>query len=402
MQTGIVELLLLDSVQDFIFQNEGLDTRDFVLRGRAVSGISPSLIAAQIAGRKKSRTKLPEYYSTRGVIYPPTLNLEQSSSSVTARFKIENALESVRRNNLAIDLTGGFGVDTLFLSQKFSRVIYVEPNAELLAIARHNHQTLQATNIHHVAMTAEEFMASLQDSADVVFIDPSRRTEHNKVAGLRDSLPDVTRLQSGIHAKAGFLLVKASPLLDIKAALKDLTNVSDVFVLSVDNDCKELLFLAQRSEENPPKIHAVNIENRIRETFSFTYREESEATPSYSQPLRYLYEPNVSILKAGAFKLVALRFGLAKLDPHSHLYTSSEVIIDFPGRVFQLQAEVQAASRAIHQLFPEQKANVIARNYPLTVDEIRSRYKIKDGGEGYLIATRAGNKHLMLAAKRLK
>lgn len=391
----------MDSMQEFIIDNESVDIRDFVLRNREINGVPSPVIADQIAGRKKSKTKLPDFYSTRGIIYPPAGNLEQSSSSLTAGFKTETVLAD-SGNALAIDLTGGFGVDTFFLSRKFSRVIYVEPNEELLSIARHNHQLLHATNIEYFAQTAEQFSASFTGSADVIFIDPSRRVEQKKIVGLRDSLPDITSLQHALLRMTRFLLVKASPLLDIKSALTELASVSDVFVLSVDNDCKELLFLARKGFANSPTIHGVNIDNRGSQNFFFHYEEEAKAAPAFSQPLHYLYEPNVSILKAGAFKVVAERFMLSKLDQHSHLYTSHEVNVDFPGRIFQVGGIIEADAKAVKRQFPLGKANVIARNYPMSVDEIRARLKIKEGGDEYLIATKSGNKRLLIAAKRLK
>lgn len=402
MQHYRPDLLLSPSVQDFIVLNENIDLREFVLRRGEVGGVPSSLIADQISGRKKSKEKIPEYYNSKGIIYPRPQNLEQASSSFTARFKADVLLKSVGQKNTVVDLTGGFGIDTFFLSNKFSRVVYVEPDVDLLAIAKHNHSVLGASNIEHFELTAEEFVESKDGNVDAILIDPSRRINTQKVSGLKDSVPDVVALQNFLFARTEVVLVKASPLLDITAALKELRFVSEVYVVSVKNDCKELLFLGKRGSTGSPVVHAINMSTDGLQDFSFQLDEEKSAIPMTSDPLLYLYEPNVSILKAGAFKLVACRFNLSKLAVSSHIYTSAEIHQDFPGRIFKVDSVLNDAGKSFRESFPDRKANIIARNYPLSVAGLRSRYKLVEGGERYLIATTSEKKRFLLAATRLK
>lgn len=402
MQDYQHNLLLSPAVQTFIAENEGVDLRLFVLQNSEIGGVPSSIIADQIAGRKKSKEKIPEYYHASGIIYPMSINLEQASSSWTARFKTEVALESVSENGTVLDLTGGFGVDSYFLSRRFSHVIYVEPDAGLLSIAKHNHLVLGATNIEHHESTAEALINSTNLQFDAIFIDPSRRVNTQKVSGLKNSVPDIVAMQHSLYAKSDVLLIKASPLLDITAALKELDFICDVYVLSIDNDCKELLFSGRRGSRASPFIRTVNTSRNESQEFSFYLEEEKRAVPVISEPMLYLYESNVSILKAGAFKLIASRFKLAKLAANSHLYTSDEVHHDFPGRIFRIDTILPGALKTLQHEFPDRKANIIARNYPLSVAELKSRYKMIEGGERYLIATSSQKRRFLLAATRLK
>lgn len=394
--------LSADAIQHFVITHEHDDERKWVLKSKLIEGVPSSLVANQIVGRRKARTKLPQWYQTKGVVYPPSLNLEQSSSEATALLKqhIVKAIFSDRKNSGA-DLTGGFGVDSFFLSTIFAEFHYVEPDINVLSLAQHNHGVLENSSIQYHQQTAEDFLQTAS-SLDFAFIDPSRRNESQKVFKLSDCVPDVVSLQQTLLEKAKTVLIKCSPMLDIQQGLADLKNVKKIRVVSVSNECKEILFLLERDAKDEPIIEAIELSTRgeVKETFSFRLSEEQKATSSFSEPQEYLYEPNAAIMKAGAFKLVGEKLGVSKIDQHTHLYTSDSLVNDFPGRVFKMLKS--NASESDFKLLPDRKANVITRNYPLSVEVLKKKLKIKDGGEHYIIGYSQANKKFTSLATRVK
>lgn len=398
----MIDLLIRKEVQDFIFTHEHEDEKKLVLKHRMILDVPSSVIAEQIIGRRKAKTKLPLYYNTRSIVYPPGLNLEQSSSEKTAMFKA-NLLKSMLGTNKTIaDLTGGFGIDSFFMSKVCKEAIYAEPNNSLLQFAKHNHSTLGDTNIQYHNTTAEKFLSSFSGKVDCIFIDPSRRNKASqKVFKLSDCEPDVPGLLSEIFQRSNCLLVKTSPLLDIQQGIKELKHVEKVWVLSVDNECKELLFFCRKGFVGEPRLIAVNMQDG-HEDFEFCLSEEKNTLSKSSDPLTYLYEPNASILKAGAFKSVGERFSLFKLHPSTHLYTSTELIQNFPGRIFKIIRAVKPNPKTLLEVFPDGKANVITRNYPLTPEELKRKTKLKDGGENYLLGFTGPSERYLVAAERIK
>lgn len=394
--------LLQPEVQQFILEHEQDDERTLVLQKREILGIPSSIIAEQIAGRRKAKTKLPLYYNTLNIVYPPGLNLEQSSSEKTAAFKA-NTLESILADKkILVDLTGGLGVDSYFMSRVFQRVIHVEPSSSLHEITQHNHKVLKAENIIYKNSTAEDFLKMQSGKVDCIFIDPSRRDKSNqKVIRLSDCEPDVPALLSEIFEKTNYLFIKTSPLLDVQQGIKELQHVKKVWVVSVDNECKELLFLCQKNYSGSPDIVAVNLAGSQQEEFSFTLEEEKNTQSEFSEPLNYLYEPNASVLKSGAFKLIGKNFSLQKLHPSTHLYTSNVLVQSFPGRIFKIIQSVKADPKTLHEVFPEGKANILTRNYPLSSDELKKKTKLKDGGARYLIGCSGQRQKYLLAAERI-
>lgn len=390
-------------IQRFIRDHEDEDEKALVLRYKSILGVPSRLIAEQIASRRKAKTKLPTWYKTSGIIFPPGINVEQTSSEITAGFKYEvlkdimdSAIES------AVDLTGGFGTDSYFLSQLFSKVDYVDLDETLVEIARHNHRTLTAVNILHHQSTAENFLEEMDYSPDLIFIDPSRRTKNRKVISFAASEPKVIELQSRIFQKSKHLLIKASPLLDIKLGIKELKFVKYVFVVAVSNEVKELLFFAERDFSGEPHIRTINIIGHAREEFCFHYSEEAGVEPVFHDPQTWLYEPNAAILKAGAFKLLTGKFQFAKIHPSTHFYTSDSLVSDFPGRIFKLGPSLKMDPRDLVKVFPNGKANVITRNFPMTAEDLKRKSKLKDGGELYLLAFSGRTKKHLYQASRVK
>jgi hypothetical protein len=397
----MIELLLQPHVREFILAHEEDDDRVLLLKHKTLFNLPAYIIANQLVGRRKAKTKIPLYYNTNNIVFPPGLNLEQSSSEETALFKSSILAEVFTEKSSLLDLTGGFGIDSLFFSKVFNAVTYCDPNVELLEYARHNHITLGVHNIQYNATSAEHFLESTIQHFDCVFIDPSRRTTSNqKVFRLTDCEPDCVALLPKIFEHTNMALIKTSPLLDIQLGIKELAHVKHVWVVSVDNECKELLFLCEKNYALECRITAINL-SKEQEEFSFMFSEERKYQAQLSNPLQYLYEPNAAILKAGAFKSIANRFSLKKLHPSTHLYTSSSLIEHFPGRVFQLKKIIKADSKAALQALPEGKANVLTRNYPLSPDELKKKLKLQDGGGQYLIGCSGEKDKFLVVAGRI-
>lgn len=400
----MISKLLSNDVQSFLTDHYLSDPQQLLLKYRTISGLPASIIVDQLTGRRKAEERLPTWHSNKNIIYPPAVNLEQSSSEKSALVKVD-LLESHMgdlRGKILLDLTGGFGVDSYFFSKAFKHVHVVEPNGELLQITRHNHRELDSHNISYYNMSAESFLKSSPlKSADVIFLDPSRRIiGDKKVYSLSESLPSVVALQPALLELSANLLIKTSPLLDIQVGLNELEFVKHVYITSVNNDCKEVLFFSERNFKSEPTITAINI-NDMDENFSFRLSEERTAENQYSDPLDFIYEPNASLLKSGAFKILGAAFNLHKLHPNTHLYTSQTFNNHFPGRVFQIET-IARPNEKLTELFEGGKVNIFTRNYPLTVDAIRKKYRLKDGGEKYLIACTGIKKKFLLIAKRVR
>jgi hypothetical protein len=396
MTNELISKLSGQKVQAFIVSHERDDVRDFLLKNGAVDGVPAAWIAWQIQGRQKSKDKLPSWYQTPGIIYPPTVNLEQCSSEATARYK-----QSLLRRHHAVDLTGGFGVDSYYISRAFTQIDYVEPDETLFLLARNNHQLLSASTIRHHHSDAETFLKSTEETYDLAYIDPSRRHGARKVSRLADCSPDVTALKNVLLRRARTVLIKCSPLLDLRQAYRELGNVSQFIVLAVENEVRELLILMTNDHVGEPTIHAVNLDREGEPAaFAFTWEYEKKAFATYGPVRQLLYEPNAAILKAGAFKLVSQRFGLDKLAPQSHWYTSDEKKDEFPGRIFRVIEQV-SLNKKLRDHFPDRAVNIISRNHPLSVDEIRKKTDLAEGGNEYLICT-TSNKPIVLRALRVR
>ena len=334
MDQQTIDRISTPEVQRFIRDHENDDVKSLVLKHKTILDLPSSVIADQISGRRKAKEKIPAFYSSE-VIYPPGINLEQSSSEQTAIFKAKILMRAVPLCKRLVDLTGGFGVDSFFLSKIFKAVQYLEPNLPLLEIVRRNHNLLGAFNIAHRNVTAEKFLSS-PDEASAIFIDPSRRNENKKVFAFSDCEPNIVSLQNEVYKSTTILLVKASPMLDLKLGIQELQFVHQVFVVSADNEVKELLFLCKKDFSQEPAIHAVNLKNNDSASFFFTFSQETSAQSRFSDPKTFLYEPYSSILKAGAFKSIGQAYNLEKIQINTHLYTSEQLITEFPGRIFEI------------------------------------------------------------------
>jgi len=378
-------------VQNFI-KSYNNDVTDLAFSGSPFKDVSTKELIQQIESHKKAEKKLPIWFQSDQIYYPPKLNLEQTSSEITAKYK-----SAIIKGETIADLTGGFGVDSYEFSKAFESVDHFEQNKSLSEIAAHNFSTLKKTNIN--CFQGDGIQLIKNSSYDVIYIDPSRRHESKgKVFFLRDCEPNVSKHLDYLLERCNTLMVKTSPMLDITAGLDELKQVSEIHIVAVNNEVKELLWIISESESLPTIIKTINIKKEGTETFNFNLNEKSET--KYTLPEAFLYEPNAAILKAGAFQLLSEAYKINKLHQHSHLFTSKE-LIDFPGRTFKIEQVVPYSKKEIRNALTFSKANVSIRNFPESVENIRKRWKIKSGGNKYLFFTtnKDNNKVLLVCSK---
>ncbi|MEM9143925.1 MAG: class I SAM-dependent methyltransferase, partial [Bacteroidota bacterium] len=352
--------LLHPEVQEFISQNLKTDIPSLLLGKPPFDGISNKALAQQIVSKNKAKTKLPTWFGTAGIYYPPKQNLEQSSSERTAQYKAS----LVSGGSLA-DLTGGFGVDSYFFSKAIQEVHHCEWQQELSGIAQHNFKVLGGPITPHV----EDGLAFLRRTTqlfDWIYVDPSRRdNRHNRVFLLADCEPNVPQHLDFLFSKADRILLKTSPLLDISAGTRELQGIKEIHIVAVHNEVKELLWVLEANFSGAIQIKTRNYGKTEVEQFDFSQTELTLLKTDFSEPKAYLYEPNAAILKSGAFDLVTSRHGVHKLHVHTHLYTSDQ-LLPFPGRQFQI-VQTLPYSKRITKALGLEKANVAVRNFPETV-----------------------------------
>ena len=369
----------------FIEENARADVRSLALQAKKYPQVDMAMAVVQIAGRQIAEAKVPSWYRTEGLLYPKHLSMEQCSSEVTAIYKA-----GLVEGETFADLTGGFGIDCSFLSRKFKKADYVERQAELCELAEHNFPLLGLDiDVHNE--DGVEYLKQMQP-VDCLFLDPARRDGHGgKTVAISDCEPDVSALEDLLVEKARTVMVKLSPMLDLSLALNTLKHVREAHVVSVNNECKELLLILQKaSASSCVSIHCEHILNTC-EHQHFVFTQEQERTsdcPLANDVEAYLYEPNASILKAGAYRSLAQSYPVKKLHPSSHLYVSSHLIEDFPGRRFHVE-EVSGFGKKELKPFLQgmEKANLTIRNFPSSVADLRKRLKLKEGGDIYLFAT---------------
>ena len=433
------------ATQDFIRQHQDDDVRQLAFLGSKYPEVDMPFALDQIRGRKMARVKLPRWASLEGIIYPPHISMEQCSSESTALYKAELAarllslpasssgIEMKAENEIEfVDLTGGFGVDFSYIAARLGvKSMYVERLAHLCEAAKENFERLGLKNaivkngdgieVLHSFLPKKDDAASADDSLGIIydqplsllktklglkliFIDPARRDDAgNKVVSLKDCTPDVTVLQEEMLSKADYVIIKLSPMLDWHRAISELSHVREVHIISVNNECKELLLVLsarnmgdmEASSADGEVKHAGNLRIYcVNDAQSFVCDESDMETspvkiaPSTFEEMQYLYEPNASLMKAGCFCVLSERYGARMLSKNSHLFVSREPIAAFPGRSFRIIAISSFNKKELKRhLSGITKANIATRNFPLSVAELRKRLKLKDGGETYIFAT---------------
>ncbi len=381
-----IDEILNTEIQKFIFENTSLDTSKLALKKNPFPQIEFKIILYQIESRTKSKDKLPTWFNGKNIIYPSKISIEQTSSETTAKYKSE----IVSGENL-IDLTGGFGIDDYYFSKKIDTIVHCEINPELSEIVSHNFKQLRALNINCIEGDSLKTLEQLNQKFSWIYIDPSRRNDaKGKVFMLKDCLPNVPDLQDTYFEYSDNILIKTAPILDISAGLQELKNVKQIHIVAVDNEVKELLWVIEKDYNDGIEIKTINLKKESKELFNFQMN--SENITNYDFPKRYLYEPNGAIMKSGGFYQISNFFQVNKLHKHSHLYTSNN-LIDFPGRVFEIQKTTNYSKKEMIENFSNQKMNITTRNFPDTVENIRKKWKIKDGGNQYCFFTTDKNEN---------
>lgn len=375
--------ILIQTVQDYINANLNIDLHRLLLKKSPFSEVSMQEIVQQIKGKQVAQKKFP-FLLQEGIIFPPQLNLEQSSSEKTAVYK-----SCLLKGKKFIDLTSGFGIDAYYLSQNFEEITLIEQNPDLIEIVEHNWGVLgkKATFINQ---KLEEFLDQNQEYYDVVYLDPARRDDQkNKVFLLEDLSPDILEIQEKLLSISKQVLIKLSPLIDLAYLVSILPGVFRIDIIALKNDVKEVVVFLSKEKASEIICNCVNLESG-ENTFTFLFGAEENAHAEYSEPERFIYIPNNSILKAGVFNLIAERFDIKKFHPNTHFYTSNERKADFPGRILEMKV---IDSKQIEK---KGQFNIISKNYPLKPEEIKKKYQLKDGGNEYLIFTQSKKGKIIL------
>jgi len=387
--------LLQPEIQDFINESLNVNFSKLALQKNPFPEIAWSDILTQLGCKIKAKDKLPTWFNCENILYPSKISLEQTSSEITAKYKA-NLVEG----KTLIDLTGGFGIDDYYFSKKINRVIHCELKNELSEIVDYNFSKLKVPNIECINNDSTIVLKDLNQQFDWIYIDPSRRNDaKGKVFMLKDCLPNVYENLDFYFSFSKNILIKTAPILDISAGLLELKNVKEIHIVAVNNEVKELLWLIEKGFDKDVIIKTININKDVEEKFDFNLNQLPENN-LYSLPQKYLYEPNSAILKSGAFDLIPSKFNLEKLHQHSHLYTSAN-LHEFTGRRFEIKNCFEYNKKEMRQFLEHAKANITTRNFPETVEHIRKKWKIKDGGDVYTFFTTDmnNNKIVLICAK---
>ena len=444
--------MLNEATRQFVCQHGDDDVRRLALQAHATPDVDLPMALDQIRGRQTARQKLPSWAAIDGIVYPPHLSMEQCSSEQTAQYKAQLlarllqsdfSIESAKNAHF-IDLTGGFGVDFVAMAQAVSifseqenfssqddhqnRFVYVERNEHLCDLARHNFPLLGLPNVEIVCDTAENFLENPPSlhtprssfllprktntehlTPTIIFLDPARRDAHGqRTYALADCTPNVLELRDELFKIADFIVLKLSPMLDWHRTVEELKTVSEVHIVSVANECKELLLVIQKKAQKT-RIFCVNDQQR----FSYEVENNEKTVPCIAETAslsekKHLYNPNSSVMKSGRFAELCNHFHLAALAPNSHLFVSTDEsepsdakIDDFPGKIFQISAISSMNKRDLREnLQGIDRANIATRNFPMKPEELRRRLKIKEGGDNYIFATTLANgKHVLIVCK---
>ena len=356
--------------QDFINNNLNTDSSTLLFKKHDGLSLDIKVLIEQIEAKKRCQKKLPSWFETSNIYYPNKLNIEQTSSEITAKYKA-----NLISGNSIIDLTGGFGVDSFYFSKHFKSVIHCEINKELSQLVSHNYKQLGAEHIQTIAKDGLTF--------------------------LKDCLPNVPEHLHVLFEHSNNLMIKTSPLLDLSVGLKELKHVKTIHVVAVNNEVKELLWMLEKEMHTEDvQIETINIKNKDNQYFGFRFQDETKAQSKWSLPHNFLYEPNAAILKSGGFHSVSKQFQLKKLHQHSHLYTSND-LMEFPGRRFKIE-DILPFNKKAFKKAAIAKANITTRNFPESVDSIRKKLNLKDGGNTYIFATtNLENEKILIVCSKL-
>lgn len=383
-----MDLRILNAeIQAFINNNIGKSISKLALQKNPFQDVDWISVLNQIEAKTKAKDKLPNWFSTKNIIYPSKISVEQTSSEKTAAFKA-----SIVSGKSLIDLTGGFGVDDFYFAKKIENVAHCEINTALSNLVKHNFEQLNVLNITCYSGDSLDTLNTLKTKWDWIYVDPSRRNDaKGKVFMLKDCLPNVPENLDFYFQNSDAVLIKTAPLLDITAGLSELKNVKNIYIIAVENEVKELLWELHKDYHRNVSIKTANIVKDKTESFDFVLNEDVKF-PNFSLPQKYLYEPNSAIMKSGGFDEISTFYNLNKLHKHSHLYTSMK-LTSFPGRIFEITNTFFYNKTEMKNYLEKSQANITTRNFPDSVESIRKKWKIKDGGNIYCFFTTDENNH---------
>ncbi len=384
--------ILTPEFQDYLKKIENEDFKSIGLKKSPFSTISSAEIAQQLKGLQVAKHKFPTLYSTKNTFFPPSINLEQASSEATAQYK-----STLVNGNSLIDLTAGFGIDTIAFAKSFKKVFHIEQNQDLSKIVQYNASIL-ATNLETYTGTFQSFFEeNPTQKFDVIYLDPARRNSSGRKFILEDLEPNILEWIPVFFEKSDKIMIKLSPLLDITSTLQQIENITEIHIVALKNEVKDFLLILDKNHTTKnPLIKAVNLESN-QSDFEFLYEDEHFSNAKYGAIQHYIYEPNVAILKTGAFKLLSEKFNLNKLHQNTHLYTSDHIIKAFPGKIYQVDQIIENPKKEILKL----KANLLVKNYNQPIDVIKKKFKIIDGGGTTLIFTQSINGFHILKTSRI-
>ena len=391
-----------EATQAFVADHRADDVRLLAFMADKYPEVDMPWALQQIAGWQMARRKLPSWAAVEGMVYPPHLSMEQCSSEQTAKMKTNLPFQTDK--GLLIDLTGGFGVDFSFMAQDFKRAVYVERQEDLCAIARHNFHLLGLNQAEVVCGDGVEYLHQMQEHANVIYLDPARRNEHgSKTYAISDCMPDVVALREELLKKADFIVVKLSPMLDWREAVRQLpAQYTEVRIVSTGGECKELLLVLSDKMNGPLRLVCINDDELF--VVDNLGKRMSIINCQLSIVNNYLYEPNASIMKAGCFAELCERFDVKAIAENSHLFVSPDFIENFPGRKFQITSISSMNKKSLRQtLQGVDRANISVRNFPLSAEQLRQRLHLKDGGEIYIFgSTTHKGDHILLVCRKTK
>ena len=372
--------ILNTEIQDFIDNSLQANISKLALSKNPFPEIDWKEIINQIVSKNKSKSKLTTWFTTEGIYFPPSISIEQTSSEITAKYKTD-----LLTGKSIIDLTGGFGVDCYYFSKKFEKVVHCEKNVELSEIVKHNYKKLKVDNIECKAQNSTEVLTDSDTNFDWIYIDPSRRSDiKGKVFLLKDCLPNVPANLDLYFSKSKNILIKTAPILDITAGINELNHIKSIHIIAIDNEVKELLWILEKDFSGKIEITSVNIQKEKTDSNSFVFGQNTPTT--FDLPNMFLFEPNAPLLKSGCSDNLSKTLNVDKLHPHSHLFTNLK-LIEFPGRRFMIEAVIPFKKDELKKHIEGKKMNITTRNFPLTVEEIRKKYKITEGGNVFTFFT---------------
>lgn len=387
--------ILTTEIQDFISNSLQANISKLALSKNPFPEVDWKEVINQIVSKNKSKSKLPTWFSTNGIYYPPSISIEQTSSEITAKYKSE-----LLSGKSIIDLTGGFGVDCYYFSKKFEKVTHCEKNTELSVIVKHNYEKLNVKNIECIGENSTEVLSNTKTNFDWIYIDPSRRSDiKGKVFLLKDCLPNVPANLDFYFSKSKNIIIKTAPILDITAGINELNHIKSIHIIAIDNEVKELLWILEKDYVGEIEITSINIQKEKTDSNSFILGQNTPA--SFALPNMFLYEPNAPLLKSGCSDNLSKTLGIDKLHPHSHLFTNMK-LIDFPGRRFIIETVIPFKKEELKKHIEGKKMNITTRNFPLAVEEIRKKYKIAEGGKVYtFFSTNINDEKIVLICNKI-